>query len=165
MKIIYSSLPLINGVQLLLFIGIISSLFYYTRTTKNALVEFGSFDPQFKSATSLANVTYTGNYNKVGKMVFFCVNVQFPINTVLGTSLEPYQITLPFPARQTFTSRGGTLHNSLDAKYHIAGIVDTLVDPTNSIMKLYYSGSTTDLFWKYNTPVGWLPPGGNSHLT
>jgi hypothetical protein len=50
------------------------------------------------------------------------------------------------------TLRGGTLHNvSGNALYHIAGIVD-IVDST-TLMKLFYSGSTTDLAFKYNTPV------------
>jgi hypothetical protein len=62
---------------------------------------------------------------------------------------------LPFQPRQTFTSRGGTLHNpNTEAKYHIASIVD-LADGANAKAKLYYSGSTTDLAWKYNTPVSW----------
>jgi hypothetical protein len=51
------------------------------------------------------------------------------------------------------TIRGGTLHqltgNSL---YHIAGITENTF--SNVVQNLYYSGSTTDLNWKYNTPVG-----------
>jgi hypothetical protein len=37
------------------------------------------------------------------------------------------------------------------ALYHIAGITD--IDYSNTTMNLYYSGSTTDLAWKYSTPV------------
>ena len=48
---------------------------------------------------------------------------------------------------------GGTLHQTTgSALYHIAGITD--VSLSASIHKLYYSGSTTDLNWKFNTPVG-----------
>ena len=127
------------------------------------LSKSGTWNPAFTDAGGLLrNVTYTGNYNQINKMVFFCVNVQFQNFSTLGTT--QYQITLPFPSRQTFTSRGGTLHNpQVDAKYHIAGIADTLVDTSKNIMKLYYSGSTTDLAWKSTTPVGWT--GGSSTNT
>jgi hypothetical protein len=64
--------------------------------------------------------------------------------------------TLPFPVASTITLRGGTLHNEgTDARYHIAGITDIedASPDANTTMKLYYSGSTTDLAWKYSTPV------------
>ena len=41
--------------------------------------------------------------------------------------------------------------NPNDAIYHIAGITD--ITDSSTIMKLYYSGSTTDLAWKSTTPV------------
>ena len=114
----------------------------------------GTWTPNFTdSSGTVAGITTTGNYNRIGNMIFFCVNVSFNGYTNLGTG--QYQFTLPFPPRQTFTARGGTLHNdSTDARYHIAAIVD-LVDETDAKAKLYYSGSTTDLAWKYNTPVSW----------
>jgi hypothetical protein len=113
----------------------------------------GSWDAAFTDSTgTLAGINHTGHWNRVGNMIFFCVNVTFNGYTNLGTG--QYQFNLPFAPRQTFTSRGGTLHNpNTDSKYHIAAIVDTAVSTT--IAKLYYSGSTTDLAWKYNTPVGW----------
>lgn len=115
----------------------------------------GTFNPGFTDASgTVAGFTQTGNYTRIGDMVFFCVSVDFNGYTNLGTG--QYQFTLPFPARQTFTSRGGTLHNvSADAKYHIASIVDIIADGPTAKAKLYYSGSTTDLVWKYNTPVSW----------
>jgi hypothetical protein len=64
--------------------------------------------------------------------------------------------TLPFPAAHTVTIRGGTLHNEgTDSRYHIAGITDIedASPDANTTMRLYYSGSTTDLAWKYSTPV------------
>jgi len=127
----------------------------------------GSFDPLFTDSTgTLQNVTTTGNYNRVGKMVFYCVNVKFNSFAALGTG--QYQITLPFQARQTFSSRGGTLHNpnptqpTNEARYHIAGILDSNVD--NRILKLYYFGGTTDLAWKFNTPSLWATPAGNTSI-
>ena len=128
------------------------------QNSKSSLKEIsGSWDPAFTDATQAVNgIVNTGNYNQIGKMMFFCINVQFSTTSTLGTGI--YQITLPKPARQTFTSRGGTLHNQTSqAKYHIAGIVES--DVSNTIMKFYYTGSTTDLDWKYNTPVAWSTSG------
>ena len=124
-----------------------------SRFTTTPTIINGSWNPQFTDSTgTLAGVTTTGNYNRVGNIIFFCINVEFNGYTNLGTG--QYQITLPFPARQTFTSRGGTLHNpNTDSRYHIAAITDTT--DSRTISKLYYSGSTTDLAWKYNTPVSW----------
>ena len=122
-------------------------------TTADELSVSGSFDPIFRDATgTFAGGTTTGNYTLNGNMLFYCVAVEFNGYTNLGTG--QYQITLPFPAKQTFRSAGGTLHNlSGDAKYHIAGITD--IADSRTVTKLYYSGSTTDLAWKYNTPVSW----------
>lgn len=122
----------------------------------------GSWECNFTDATgTLAGHTYTGNYNIIGNMVFFCVNVSFAGYTNLGTG--QYQFDLPFPPRQTFTSRGGTLHNpTTDSKYHIASITDILTDGPSAKAKLYYTGSTTDLAWKYSTPVNWAAQ--NAHF-
>jgi hypothetical protein len=93
-------------------------------------------------------------------MMFFCVNVQFTDATQLGGVNDQYQFILPTPSRQTFTSRGGTFHNpnasSGNLLIHIAGIVDTAV--SKSIMKLYYTGSTTDLAIRNNVPNTWATP-------
>ena len=112
-----------------------------------------TFNPQFTDASAtFAGGTTTGNYTRIGNMLFYCVAVQFNGYTNLGTG--QYQISLPFPAKQTFRSAGGTLHNvSGDAKYHIAGITD-IADSATTV-KFYYSGSTTDLAWKFSTPVSW----------
>ena len=113
----------------------------------------GTFNPGFTDASgTVAGFTQTGNYTRIGNMVFYCVSVTWAGYTNLGTG--QYQITLPFQARQTFRSAGGTLHNpTTDAKYHIAGITDIAESRTTT--KLYYTGSTTDLGWKYSTPVSW----------
>jgi hypothetical protein len=112
-----------------------------------------SFNPQFTDATgALAGVTATGKYTRIGKLCFFRIYVDFNGYTNLGTG--QYQITLPFASASTMTTRDGTLHNTATASiYHIAGILDATDSTT--VVKLYYSGSTTDLAWKYNTPVSW----------
>ena len=114
---------------------------------------YQSFTPQFKtvSGNTLAGTVTTGTYVLQGLICHFRVNVDFAATSDFGSASQ-YQVTLPFPTASTMTIRGGTLHHvGGDAKYHIAGIAD-IVDST-TIMKLYYSGSTTDLAWKSNTPV------------
>lgn len=113
-----------------------------------------SFNPLFTDASgTLAGVTATGSYTMISpKICFFRVKVDFAGCTNFGTL--QYQITLPFPSVETMRQANGTLHQTTgNALYHIAGIVDADTAPS-SILKLYYSGSTTDLAWKFNTPVG-----------
>ena len=113
-----------------------------------------TFNPLFTDASgTLAGVTATGSYTMISpKICFFRVHVNFSGCTNFGTL--GYQITLPFPSIETMRQANGTLHQpALSAQYHIAGITD--IDTANaSILTLYYSGSTTDLAWKFNTPVG-----------
>lgn len=113
-----------------------------------------SFDPQFKTVTgeSLTGVVATGSYVKQGLVVHMRVNVDFANCTNFGANNQ-YQITLPFRSVATMTLRGGTLHQTTgESLYHIAGILEHAT--SNTVVKLYYSGSTTDLAWKANTPVG-----------
>jgi hypothetical protein len=113
----------------------------------------GTFNPLFTDASgTLAGVTATASYTMLSeKVCFFRVYVDFSGCTNFGTL--GYQITLPFPSVETMRQANGTLHQpALSAQYHIAGITDIYV--SSSIHKLYYSGSTTDLAWKFNTPVG-----------
>lgn len=112
-----------------------------------------SFNPLFTDASgTLAGVTATGSYTMLSpKICFFRVYVDFAGCTNFGTL--QYQITLPFPSVETMRQAGGTLHQTTgSALYHIAGVTD--ISLSASIHKLYYSGSTTDLNWKFNTPVG-----------
>jgi hypothetical protein len=116
-----------------------------------------SFDPQFRSNTgnTLAGTVTTGSYVKQGLIVHLRINIDFTNTTHFDTANNQYQFTLPFPAASTVTIRGGSLHQTAGASagiYHIAGITDN--DYSNTTMNLYYSGSTTDLAWKYSTPVG-----------
>jgi hypothetical protein len=116
-----------------------------------------SFNPQFRSNTgnTLAGTVSTGSYVKQGPIVHLRINVDFANTTDFGANNQ-YMFTLPFPVASTITLRGGTLHNEgTDARYHIAGITDIedASPDANTTMKLYYSGSTTDLAWKYSTPV------------
>ena len=114
-----------------------------------------TFTPQFKtvSGNTLAGTVTTGNYVLQGLICHFRINVNFAATSDFGSASQ-YQFTLPFATAHTVTIRGGTLHAPTpnDAIYHIAGITD-IDDSTPTIMKLYYSGSTTDLAWKSNTPV------------
>jgi hypothetical protein len=112
-----------------------------------------TFEPLFKDASgTTAGIVSRGSYTLIGKICYFRVHVDFAGCTNFGTL--GYQITLPFPSVETMRQANGTLHQpTLSAQYHIAGITD--VDTANaSTLILYYSGSTTDLAWKYNTPVG-----------
>jgi hypothetical protein len=116
-----------------------------------------SFAPQFRSNTgnTLAGTVSTGSYVKQGAIVHLRINVDFANTTDFGANSQ-YQFTLPFPTAHTVTIRGGTLHNEgTDSRYHIAGItdIDDASPDANTTMRLYYSGSTTDLAWKYSTPV------------
>ena len=112
-----------------------------------------SFNPLFTDASgTLAGVTVTASYTMISpKICYFRVRVDFASCTNFGTG--QYQITLPFPSLETMRQANGTLHQTTgNSLYHIAGVTDVAVSA--SIHKLYYSGSTTDLNWKYNTPVG-----------
>jgi hypothetical protein len=111
-----------------------------------------AFNPLFTDASATtAGAVATGSYILVGKLCYFRVYVDFASCTNFGTL--QYQITLPFASVATMRQSGGSLHQVTgSALYHIAGITDTSV--SNTVHKLYYSGSTTDLAWKFNTPVG-----------
>jgi hypothetical protein len=116
------------------------------------------FNPQFRSNTgnTLAGTVSTGSYVKQGVIVHLRINVDFANTTHFDSANNQYQFTLPFPSAHTVTIRGGTLHQTGPtaanvAIYHIAGITD--IDYSNTTMNLYYSGSTTDLAWKFSTPV------------
>ena len=122
-----------------------------TYNAQNVITE--SFDPLFTDASgTTAGAVATGSYTMIApKICFFRVYVDFASCTNFGTL--QYQITLPFPSVETMRQANGTLHQTTGSSlYHIAGITDIVVDA--SIHKLYYSGSTTDLNWKFNTPVG-----------
>jgi hypothetical protein len=112
-----------------------------------------TFTPQFKtvSGNTLAGTVSSGTYILQGLICHFRVNVNFAATTDFGSASQ-YQFTLPFPTVSTISVRGGSLHcPNLSAIYHIAGITDVLESQTT--MKLYYTGSTTDLAWKSSTPV------------
>jgi hypothetical protein len=119
-----------------------------------------SYNPNFRAnnGNTLSGTVTTGSFVKQGLIVHFRINVDFA-NTIHFDSIAntQYEFDLPFPTVATTTIRGGTLHNEgTDARYHIAGITDIedASPDSNTKMKLYYSGSTTDLAWKYSTPVG-----------
>jgi len=116
-----------------------------------------SFNPDFKAAGGpLTGAVAVGNYVKQGLIVHFRVNVDFTNCTEFqATSNTQYQFTLPFPTDASITIRGGTLHqNTGNTYYHVAGISDPTAFANNTLMKLYYSGSTTDLPLRAAVPVG-----------
>jgi hypothetical protein len=111
------------------------------------------FNPLFTDASgTTTGATVNAYYTILNPLTcFFRVYIDFATCTNFGTG--QYQITLPFPSVQTMRQAGGTLHQTTgNSLYHIAGITDTSV--SSIIHKLFYSGSTTDLNWKFNTPVG-----------
>lgn len=126
---------------------------YLTKVTSNISPVSQTFDPLFTDFSgTLAGATSTGSYTMIApKICYFRVYVDFAGCTNFGTL--QYQITLPFPSVETMRQADGTLHQTTGSSlYHIAGITDIVVSA--SVLKLYYSGSTTDLNWKFNTPVG-----------
>lgn len=120
-----------------------------------------SFNPDFKAAGGpLTGAVAVGNYVKQGLVVHFNVYVDFSNCTDFqATSNTQYQMTLPFPVPNNYSVsiRGGTLHqNTGNTYYHIAGIVDPSLNANNTLMKLYYFGSTQDLPLRAAVPVGAL---------
>lgn len=120
--------------------GIATTSASYTCNFTNALGE------------TLTGTVVTANYVKQGLIIHLRINVEFDQTTYFGNSSAGYQFTLPFPAISTMSIRGGSLHQtSGNSIYHIAGITD--VDLSSSIMRLYYTGGTTDLPWRSIVPV------------
>lgn len=112
-----------------------------------------TFDPGFTDlGGAIVGVTSQGHYTMLSpKVCFFRVKVFFDNCTNFGTT--QYQFNLPFTSVETLRTGNATIHRRSDNVYfHIAGIADSTA--SLSIMKLYYSGSTTDLAWKNSTPVG-----------
>jgi hypothetical protein len=111
------------------------------------------FNPLFTDASgTTTGATVSAYFTFLNPLTcFFRVYIDFATCTNFGTG--QYQINLPFPSIQTMRQAGGTLHQTTgNSLYHVAGITD--ISTSNIIHKLYYSGSTTDLAWKFNTPVG-----------
>lgn len=120
-----------------------------------------TFNPDFKaSGGPLTGSVATGSYVKQGLIVHFSVNVDFTNCTDFqASSNTQYQFTLPFPVSNTtsITIRGGTLHqNTGNTYYHVSGITDPPQNANNTLMKLYYFGSTQDLPLRAAVPVGAL---------
>jgi hypothetical protein len=125
-----------------------------------------TWNPLFTDASgTFAGGTVIGNYILIGALCYFHFYIDFTGVTNYGTG--QYQFNLPIPSKSTITARGGTLHQTsgtgAPSLFHIAGITD--IESSSLIHKLYYSGSTTDLAWKYNTPnSGYWAAAGNSHF-
>jgi hypothetical protein len=111
-----------------------------------------SFNPLFTDVSgTTSGITFEGSYTMIApKICYLRVDVNFSGCTNFGNS--QYKITLPFPSKSTMRQAGGTLHQTSGASlYHIAGITDIMEN--DSTLKLYYFATTSDLAWKYNTPV------------
>lgn len=125
-----------------------------------------SYNPNIRaSGGPLTGAVSEGNYVKQGLIVHFRVNIDFANCTDFqATSNTQYEFTLPFPTDTTITIRGGSVHQATtNTYYHIAGITDMDHGSANgSVMKLYYSGSTTDLPLRAAVPVGAFTT--NTHL-
>lgn len=124
-----------------------------------------TFNPQFKDAANTFAIgagTVSASYVLQGSICHFRINILFSNTTSYGNS--QYQATLPFPAAATSSFRGGSLHmktgTGAPSRFHIAGIVDT--EDSDTVLKFYYFGGTTDLDWKFNTPnSGYWANSGN----
>jgi hypothetical protein len=122
-----------------------------------------SFVPNF--CTNTGNVvsvsTQTGSYTKFGKLCYFRAYVQFG-NSSYADGGGQYQMTLPFPAAETISIRNSTLHNPNTAVvYNMGGVLD--IASNNTLMKIYYNSSASDIPWTNTTPIGWAT-GNNSHF-
>lgn len=124
------------------------------QTTAYVVPTSNTFNPFFDSITpAVQGITIqTGNYTMVTpKLCYYRVFVDFAGCTNFGTT--QYKITLPFRSKSNFRNANGLLHQFTgDIYYHIAGHIELAQSAT--VVKLYYSGSTSELAWKNTTPVG-----------
>lgn len=90
----------------------------------------------------------SGSFNRFGNMVHFSIEVDFDNITDFGTG--QYYVTLPYPARTSYTFAAGQLYDFTQSKYYlIIGEVDTNSDQ----LDLYYLGSSgLMLDFTYNSP-------------
>lgn len=78
---------------------------------------------------------FTGEYSRIGGLVFFSITVDFDNITSFGSG--QYYVKLPFPSKNGQMFREGCLHDvSANREYHISGHVDA----NSSFLYLY----TTD---------------------
>jgi hypothetical protein len=132
----------------------------------NSIVNYfptGSFIPNF--CTNTANVistgVQTGNYTKIGKLCYFRVFVQF-VNSTYADGGGQYQITLPFPSAATISIRNSTLHNpNTSTVFNMGGVLD--IASNNTLLNLYYNGSSNDIPWTNTTPLNWST-GNTTHF-
>lgn len=89
-----------------------------------------------------------GSFNRFGNMVHFTIEVDFDNITSFGTG--QYYVTLPYPARTSYTFAAGQLFDSSQSKYYlIMGEVDT----GSTQLDLYYLGSSGQMeSFTYNSP-------------
>ena len=79
---------------------------------------------------------FTGEYSRIGALVFFNIDVDFDNITSFGSG--QYYVKLPFPSKNAQMFREGCLHDvSANREYHISGHVEA----SSSFLYLY----TTDV--------------------
>lgn len=113
----------------------------------------GGYNPQFTDVSgSVVGVYQTGSFVVVDGLCFFRAYVDFANCTNFGNS--QYRMQLPFPSVNVTTQRGGTLHQTSGSAggtlYNITGVT---TEEATTNMLLYYTGTTSYLNWKWNTPI------------
>ena len=89
-----------------------------------------------------------GSFNRFGNMVHFTIEVDFDNITSFGTG--QYYVTLPYPARTSYTFAAGQLYDFTQDKYYL---IIGEVDANSSQLDLYYLGSSGQMEdFTYNSP-------------
>jgi hypothetical protein len=148
--IIYFSTIIVNQSENTPTVKVTNLIFPDNSTQTTAFApSSATYDPLFNTLIpSVVGIVSTGSYILISKICYFRVNVNFSAATNFGTT--QYKIDLPFKSKTTSRIAGGQLHQITgNSFYHIAGLVDS----GSKTLALTYSGSTTDLAWKNNTPV------------
>lgn len=78
-----------------------------------------------------------GSFNRYGNMVHFQANIEFTNITDFGSG--QYYITLPYPARVSYTFSSGQLYDNSQNKYYL---ILGEVDAGSTQLDLYYLGSS-----------------------
>lgn len=89
-----------------------------------------------------------GSFNRFGNMVHFTIQVDFDNVTSFGSG--QYYVTLPYPARTSYTFAAGQLFDFTQSKYYL---IIGEVDAGSTQLDLYYLGSSGQMEnFTYNSP-------------
>lgn len=90
----------------------------------------------------------TGNYTRMGNIVFAHMNVPFTNVSNFGTG--QYSVTLPFPSLRHSDVIGGSLHDTSTGRFYT---IKGHLDENTSTMSLWFiSGTGLDDALDYNSP-------------